>query len=292
MVATIECIDRSRARDSWAISAPSPTIGRSVSTESSRSSSSTPTTRAPLQRSTRRRTTCVRLGRGGLVEHRGRRRPPVDQQRVAVLVAQADPADVARLAGRAPRAGPAGRTPVPRGRRPAARSARGLEDHGVPLDQPALVAEPTAAVSLARQPLRGGGRTLQLDGRPGPRTPARGRSPAATSSSLKVAESLRRHPRTVAAPTRRQAIKPNPARPAGSASSADRNAVIASRASSEANSVALSAARSSPCSSMRATRSRLRIRFDSRRPWAAPVASDAQSVATSASSSLGRDGRP
>ena len=52
-----------------------------------------------------------------------------------------------------------------------------------------------------------------------------------------------------------------------------RNAVIASRASSLANSRALSVAISSPWASIRATRSRLRIAFDSRRPWAAPVAS-------------------
>jgi len=35
-----------------------------------------------------------RLGRGGLVEHRGGGCPPVDQQRVVVVVAQADAADV------------------------------------------------------------------------------------------------------------------------------------------------------------------------------------------------------
>ena len=44
IVATIECIERSRARESCAISAPSPTIGRSVSASASSSSSSTLTT--------------------------------------------------------------------------------------------------------------------------------------------------------------------------------------------------------------------------------------------------------
>src|SRR5205085_2370464 len=62
-----------------------------------------------------------------------------------------------------------------------------------------------------------------------------------------------------------------------------KNAVIAARASSEAKSRALSSARSSPRSSMRRTRSALRIRFDSRSPCAAPVASWAHSVATAAS---------
>ena len=38
----------------------------------------------------------------------------------------------------------------------------GLEDHRVALDQPALVAQPTAVVALTRQPLRGGTRALQL----------------------------------------------------------------------------------------------------------------------------------
>ncbi len=64
MVATIECIERSRARESWAISAPSPITGNERPSSSSRaavsassSSSSTPTTVRPVARSTRRRTT-------------------------------------------------------------------------------------------------------------------------------------------------------------------------------------------------------------------------------------------
>ncbi len=61
MVATIECMVRSRARESCAISAPSPMIGRSApvssSASASSSSSSTPTTLAPSERSTRRRIT-------------------------------------------------------------------------------------------------------------------------------------------------------------------------------------------------------------------------------------------
>ena len=52
-----------------------------------------------------------------------------------------------------------------------------------------------------------------------------------------------------------------------------------------------SAARSSPWASIRATRSRLRIAFDSRSPWAAPVARLAQTAATSVLE-LGRPARP
>ena len=127
MVATIECIERSRARESWAISAPSPTIGRSVSVPSrasaSSSSSSTPTTCGPVQRSTRRRTTLVRLGGGGLVEDGGGGGPPVDQQRVAVVRRAGRSGRCSGARGRPPRAGRGGRRPAPRGRRRAARSA-------------------------------------------------------------------------------------------------------------------------------------------------------------------------
>ena len=107
MVATMECIERSRARDSCAISAPSPTIGSSTpsasssaSASASSSSSSTPTTLRTRRAQHPAAYDLARLGRGRLVEHRGRGRAPVDEQRVAVLVAQADPADVARLRGR------------------------------------------------------------------------------------------------------------------------------------------------------------------------------------------------
>ncbi len=104
----------------------------------------------------------VRLGRRGLVEHRGRRRAPVDEQGVPVLVAQPDPADVARLG-------------VELGTQVEAAEDQalvrgvelgdplgGLEDHGVALDQATLVAEPAAFVALARQLLRGPGRAGQL----------------------------------------------------------------------------------------------------------------------------------
>ena len=104
----------------------------------------------------------VRLGRGGLVEHGGRRGAPVDQQRVAVGVAQADPPDVARLGVdlltqvQAPED-----QPLVRGVE-LGDAARGLVDHRVPLDQTTLVPEPTAAVSLLGERGSGPGRLPQL----------------------------------------------------------------------------------------------------------------------------------
>ena len=104
----------------------------------------------------------VRLGRRGLVEHRGRGRAPVDQQRVAVLVAQADPADVARLGVDVlVEVEPPEDQPLVGGvelRDPPG----GLEDHGVALDQAALVAEPAAAVALPGQLLGSPGRHPEL----------------------------------------------------------------------------------------------------------------------------------
>ena len=145
MVATIECIERSRARDSCAISAPSPTIGRSVSASASSSSSSTPTTVGPGAAQHPAAYDVVRLGRGRLVEHGGRGRPPVDQQRVAVVVAQADPADVARLGVELGAQVEAAEDQALVGGVELGDPLRGLEDHGVALDEAALVAEPAAA---------------------------------------------------------------------------------------------------------------------------------------------------
>lgn len=104
----------------------------------------------------------LRRGRGGLVEHRRRRRAPVDQQRVAVVVAQPDAADVARLGvdlgleveaaedqplvGGVELGDPLGR----------------LEDHRVALDESALVAQPAALVALGRQLLGRLAGVLQL----------------------------------------------------------------------------------------------------------------------------------
>ncbi len=104
----------------------------------------------------------LRVGLGGLVEHRGGRCAPVDEQHVVVGVAQPDPADVARhlaelraqvettedqaLVGGVQRGHPAG----------------SLEDHRVALDQPALVADAAASESLLGQLLRRSGRFLEL----------------------------------------------------------------------------------------------------------------------------------
>ena len=129
----------------------------------SSSSSSTPSTCAPLQRSTRRRTTSWGVGGGGLVEHRGRRRPPVDQQRLAVGVAQPDPADVARLrVALGAQVEPAEDQPLVGGVE-LGDAARGLEDHRVALDEATLVLEPAAVVALAGQRLRRLGGVAQLD---------------------------------------------------------------------------------------------------------------------------------
>jgi hypothetical protein len=102
--------------------------------------------------------------RGRLVEHGRGRRAPVDQHRVAVLVTQADPADVARpvalgdgvveveppehqtLVG-----GVEGRDPL-----------RRLEHHRVALDETALVSEAAAAVALLGERLGVLGRQLEL----------------------------------------------------------------------------------------------------------------------------------
>ena len=65
----------------------------------------------------------LRLGGGGLVEHGGGRRAPVDQQRVAVRRRAARSGRCSAARGRASAAGRAARRPAPRGRRRAGRSA-------------------------------------------------------------------------------------------------------------------------------------------------------------------------
>ena len=105
----------------------------------------------------------VRGGGGGLVEHRGSRCPPVDQQRLALGVAQPDPADVARLGvALGAQVEPAEDQSLVGGVE-LGDAACGLEDHGVALDEAALVLEPAAAVALARQRLRRLGGVAQLD---------------------------------------------------------------------------------------------------------------------------------
>ncbi len=148
MVATIECIDRSRARVSCASRAPSPTIGRSVSAVGVDQVVLDPEDRDALAAQDPAPDHALRVGLRGLVEHRRGGGTPVDQQNVVVLVAQPDPADVPRLAadigthvepaedqalvGCVERGHPAGR----------------LEDHGVALDQTALVADPPTGQAL------------------------------------------------------------------------------------------------------------------------------------------------
>ncbi len=102
------------------------------------------------------------LGGGRLVEHGRCGGSPVDEQGVALGVAESDPADVARSRVEllphveAPEDEPFVRC-VELGD-----PLRGLEDHRVALDEAALVAEPAALVALAGQRLRGRGRVSEL----------------------------------------------------------------------------------------------------------------------------------
>ena len=103
------------------------------------------------------------LGRGRLVEHGGRGRAPVDEQRVAVPVAQPDPADVARLPVHAVLHVEAAEDQALVGGVELRDPARGLEDHRVPLDQAALVAQLAAVLALPGQLLCVAGGLLQLE---------------------------------------------------------------------------------------------------------------------------------
>ena len=120
----------------------------------------------------------LRVGGRGLVEHRGRGRAPVDQQRVVVVVAQADPADVARVGVELrPQVETPEHQPLVGGVE-LGDPLGGLEHHRVALDEPALVAQPAAVVTL-RGPAAGRPWPTSPAGRtPGRRTPARPRSPA------------------------------------------------------------------------------------------------------------------
>ena len=104
----------------------------------------------------------LRLGRGGLVEDGGGRGAPVDEQRLALVVAQPDPADVARLGvALGPQVEPAEDQALVGGVE-LSEPARGLVDHRVALDEPALVAEPAAVVPLAGELLGGEAGPLEL----------------------------------------------------------------------------------------------------------------------------------
>jgi hypothetical protein len=89
-----------------------------------------------------------------LVEHRCRGSAPVDQQHVVVVVAQSDPADVARdvadLRAHVEASEDQALVGGVQGRHPAGR----LEDHGVALDEATLVPDPAAGEPLGRQRLR------------------------------------------------------------------------------------------------------------------------------------------
>ena len=106
------------------------------------------------------------LGGGGLVEDRRGGGPPVDQQGVAVVVAQADPADVAGLGvERRLEVEPAEDQPLVGGVE-LGDPPRRLEDHRVTLDQATLVTQRSASVSLARQSAGVARRSLELDVHP------------------------------------------------------------------------------------------------------------------------------
>ena len=91
-----------------------------------------------------------RILRGRLIENSCRRGAPVDEQDVPILVADADPADVARLA--VEQVQPAEDQPVVRGverRQPSRR----LVDHRVALDEATLIADVATGEALRDQRL-------------------------------------------------------------------------------------------------------------------------------------------
>ena len=98
---------------------------------------------------------------GGLVEDRSRGGAPVDEQGVAVAVAQADATDVARGLGGVLQVEAAEDQALVGGVEVGDASRR-LEDHGVALDEPALVSEPGAPVALTGQRLGVARGRLQL----------------------------------------------------------------------------------------------------------------------------------
>ena len=104
----------------------------------------------------------ARVGRGRLVEHRGGRGAPVDEQGVAVLVAQPDPADVARRPVDTALQVEAAEDQPLVGSIELRDPLRRLVDHCVTLDQAALVLEPAAVLALAGQLPSVAGRLLQL----------------------------------------------------------------------------------------------------------------------------------
>src|SRR5690606_8180370 len=86
-----------------------------------------------------------------------------DQQGVALVVAQPDAADVARLRVELGTQVETAEDQPLVGGVELGDPLRGLEDHGVTFDQPALVTQAATTVTFGRQLLGGHGRLLQLD---------------------------------------------------------------------------------------------------------------------------------
>ena len=98
MVATMSRMRAPRVRVSAAISAPSPTTTRSVGRLGDHQVVLDADDVGALAAQHPAAEHAHRLDRGGAVERRGGRRAPVDDQRLVVVVAHAEPADVAHLA--------------------------------------------------------------------------------------------------------------------------------------------------------------------------------------------------
>ena len=104
----------------------------------------------------------LRLGRRCLVEHRRGGSTPVDDERVTVLVTQADSADVPRLRVDGGRHVEATEDQALMRRIELRDPFRGLEDHRVALDEAALVAEPAPGMALLGELLGSLSGALQL----------------------------------------------------------------------------------------------------------------------------------
>ena len=101
--------------------------------------------------------------RGGLVEHAGSRRAPVDEQHVALGVAYADAADVARQGVDRRVEVEAAEDQALVGGVELGDALGGLEDHRVALDEAALVLQPAAVAPLGGQRAGVDHRRLELD---------------------------------------------------------------------------------------------------------------------------------
>ena len=195
MVATMSRICAPRLRVRAAMSAPSPSTTMSSGASGTIRSSSAPTTVGALAAQHPAAQHAHRVDRGGAVEGGGRRRAPVDDERLVVVVAHPEPADVADLAlvgggavGLArPARGRAGRRPGPRtacrsssgaGRRRRHRASRSKSPViSSSRTSPVREVRPRAIPSASTSAARGWpSRARRRPGRRGPaRAPARGR---------------------------------------------------------------------------------------------------------------------